>query len=126
VDDGAAHGVIDNGGQAGPGVTVLAELALQQEIDVAAVLGANPAALDEQVGQRGVLARRPQRTGLGELAGVDQVGLQAEDAEEQVGVAVEAGGRGGHGMLQGSRDSSTDSPVELRREAAASLPTLAL
>jgi len=54
-----------------------------------------PAALDEQVGQGDVLARRPAGTGVGELAGVDQLHLQRKHPKQEVAVGVEWGHGGG-------------------------------
>src|SRR5262249_4556159 len=51
--------------------------------DVGLVGGAEPAALDEQVGQGRALAGAPGRAGLGELLRPDQVQLQGQHAEEQ-------------------------------------------
>jgi hypothetical protein len=72
-----------------PGVAfVLGQLAAQQELDVAALLGGQPGALDEQVGQRRVLASGPGGAGLGEPGRRDEVRLQGQHAEEQVAVGV--------------------------------------
>jgi hypothetical protein len=61
---------------------VLAELALQQFLNIGAILGREPALLDEYVGQGSGLGGAPQGAGTGKLVIVDQVGLEGEYAEE--------------------------------------------
>jgi hypothetical protein len=54
---------------------VLAELAVEELLDVGPVGGGQPALLHEQVGQRRGLLRAPQGTRPDELILVEQVGL---------------------------------------------------
>src|SRR5262249_31902459 len=55
---------------------------------MAPVVGEDPAAFDEEIGERPVLASAPDGAGLDELRGVDEIGLQGEHPEEQVAVGV--------------------------------------
>jgi hypothetical protein len=65
---------------------VLGKLALQQLLHVGLVGGGEPAALQEKVGQRGVLPASPGKAGGGKM-----VGLQRQHAEEEVAVGVHHG-----------------------------------
>ncbi len=72
-----------------PGVAVPLDLSFDPPLDLVAIFGCDPAALDQYVGQRGVHVQCPHRAGLGELLLVDQVVLESDDAEEQVAVYVD-------------------------------------
>ena len=65
---------------------MLFQLPLEIAVDVAAILVGDPAALDQDVGQRPVDRQGPDGAGLDELGLVDHVALEGEDGEEQVAV----------------------------------------
>ena len=73
---------------------VLLELALEFPLDIAPVLGRDPAPLDEQLGQRPLEPHRPAGADVGKLGLVDQVVLERDDGEEQVAIDVDIEGHG--------------------------------
>src|SRR5262249_449483 len=99
-----AHLGAGEAGQRAPGVAaVLLQRPLQEVFDVGAVLAGEPAAPDEVVGERHVLAARPGGAGFGELGGVEQVGLEGQDPENQVAVPL---GPRDHWRRHGNRVAS--------------------
>jgi hypothetical protein len=67
------------------------ELALQSPFHVGLIRGRNQAAVDEQLGQRNLLARDPVGADVNKLRGVDQIRLEREDAEKQVAIRIHGG-----------------------------------
>ncbi len=116
--DHVANGAAGDLGQRGSRVAaVLLQFAADEALDLLAVVAAEPAEFLEDVGQRGVLAGGPRRTGLGEAAVVDQFELQREHAEEEVAIRAERLLRVGrcvaHGRaLADGRWSSSSRPAE--------------
>ena len=82
-------GAVDGRGQRpGDVAAVLLELALEHPLDLGPVALGDQAAVDHDVGQRLGLAGRPGRARLGQLAVVDEVGLDRQRAEQEVAVGV--------------------------------------
>jgi len=89
----AAHHVAElgTGGVAErlPYVALLAvQLAIHQPLHLAALLGANPVAFDEQLGQPLFFVGGPRATEFRELLDVDQFQLQSQHAEQQVLIRI--------------------------------------
>ena len=71
----------------------LGDLATRVSLVEGMILGAEAAALAEEVGQGPLLGQHPGVHGLDELVAGDEVVLQRQDAEEQVAVDVGLGHR---------------------------------
>jgi len=72
-----------------PRVALLAvQLAIHQPLHLAALLGANPVAFDEQIGQPVFFVGGPRATKFRELLDVDQFQLQGQHAEQQVLIRI--------------------------------------
>jgi hypothetical protein len=84
-----AHAVVTGLGQRSLDIPLVSgQLARQQLVHVGAVFGTQPAALNEQVCQRGILAPCPFGAGADEAVVVDQLGLQRQHAEEKIAVGI--------------------------------------
>jgi len=64
------------------------ESPLEEVLDMLAVGLGDPAVGECQFGQRGLFVRGPERADLDKLPGVDQAGLQCNDAEQQVAIGL--------------------------------------
>src|SRR5262249_40118143 len=85
---------------------MLFELSFQKGFDLLAILGAKPAALNEEIREVFVFVGGPGSAGFDKLTVVDQVRLQGQNAEQKVAIGV-AGSRGGdirHGRDLLARD----------------------
>ena len=67
------------------------QLAIEEPFNVPAVVRRDPAALDQKVSQRLILYDGPAGASVGELAGIDEVLLHGQDAEEEITVGVGVG-----------------------------------
>ena len=73
-----------DGHERGMGVAAVPrEPALKPALDLLTPLGRDPAALDEDAGQRGVPAQHPEGARVGELLGVDQFVLESKYAAKR-------------------------------------------
>ena len=79
-------------------------------LDLGAVALGDQAAVDHHVGQRLGLAGRPGRARLGQLALVDEVGIDRHRAEQEVAIGVHAGLR-----IGGDGTNCPDEPARGRR-----------
>src|SRR5262249_21208351 len=70
---------------------MLVQFALHQALDVGAVRRSQPAALDEEIGQRRCIAVGPEGRGRDELSGTDDIRLECQYAEQQILVVVHGG-----------------------------------
>ena len=86
---------------------MLLQLALELSLDVFPVLLRDPAALDQELGQRPLDPDRPAGADIGELGLVDQVILERDDGEEEVAIDVDVGGHGGDLSRQSERTVKT-------------------
>ncbi len=62
-----------------------------------AIVAFQPVLLDENVGERAVFARGPERAAVHKLLHIDQAALQRDHAKQQVVVGI----RGRHSNFQG-------------------------
>jgi hypothetical protein len=100
-----AFDVVGDSRQPGPRVAaVLVQLACEQVVHMCEVVGHDPAALDEQVGEGHVFTARPEHACFDELVGVDQISLESQDAEQQVTVGVHANLREGQPAMGSKRN----------------------
>jgi hypothetical protein len=67
---------------------MLAELLFQKALEILSVLGSEPTALDQEVGQRPTLSDQPGSTAFSELVGIQAARPESEDAEQQVATGV--------------------------------------
>jgi hypothetical protein len=72
---------------------LFAQFPFEEAFHFGSILGREPMALHEEIGQGAVQAGGPGRARISELHGLEQSGLQSKDPEEQVLVGV----KGRHG-----------------------------